>query len=409
VSYDLRPIESEEFATFSRVAEAAFGAQPTDEEIERWRKDFELDRSLAAFDDGRIVGTAAAISFHFTLPGQTFVPAGGVTAVGVLPTHRRRGILTSLMRRLLDDARERGEPLSILYASESTIYGRFGFGHATTHINLEIAAKHFSLARETDPPGWVTMLDKDLAARVLPDVYDRARRQQPGGLNRAPEWWERYLADPESWRDGASARFYVVYEVAPGQADGYVCYRVKDKWEHGIPQNTVIIIELIAVTAEAYAALWRFCLSVDLVETVQARGRPVDEPLRWMLTDSRRLRVTEVADSLWVRLLDIPAALQARRYSTEDTLVFSIVDGFQPDNTGCYRLESGPDGSVSCRTDCSPDLELDVVDLGAAYLGGVRFSTLARAGRVIECTAGALRRADLMFISSPEAWCATHF
>jgi predicted acetyltransferase len=409
VTYTLRHVEPDEFVTFSRVAEAAFGAHPSDEAIERWRKLFEYERTMAAFDGDRMVGTAATMSYQLTLPGGTVVPAGGVTAVGVLPTHRRRGILTSLMRPLLADARDRGEPLSILYSSESSIYGRFGFGHATTHLDLEIAARRTCFAAPPKLPGAITMLDKNQAGEILPTVYERARQLQPGAIDRSPSWWENYLSDPEVWRDGASARFYVVYESAPGKPDGYVCYRVKDTWKHGAPQHLLIVAELMPVTEDAYAALWQFCLGVDLVETVTAHNRPIDEPLPWMLKDSRQVRVTEVCDMIWARLLDIPAALGARRYAVSRSVVFDVIDDFFPENTGRYQVEGGCDGSHCRRTNEEPDLRLSVVDLGAAYFGGVRFHTLARAGRVVECTEGALGGADLMFASEPQAWCATHF
>jgi predicted acetyltransferase len=313
------------------------------------------------------------------------------------------------MRSLLDDARERAEPLSMLYSSETTIYGRFGYGHATTHLQLEIAPKRTRFVRDPDLPGEVVMLEKDRAGKVFPAVYDRARLQQPGAITRSSDWWEYYLSDPEKWRDGASARFYVLYESASGQPEGYLCYRIKDEWEHGIPGHTLIVSELMPVTDEAYAALWQYCLNVDLVEKVKAYHRPIDEPLRWMLTDVRRVRVVEVQDEIWARLVDISGALAARRYATEDVLAFRVSDEFLSDNTGCYRLEGGPQGARACRIDSSPDLELPVADLSATYLGGVRFSTLARAGRVVEHTSGALRRADLMFTSEPQAWCSTDF
>jgi predicted acetyltransferase len=190
-----------------------------------------------------------------------------------------------------------------------------------------------------------------------------------------------------------------------------VGYRVKQEWTNAVPQHTVMLMgsQFVALDRVARAALWRYCLNLDLTQTVRAVGFPVDEPLRWMLADSRRLRVTSLRDDLWVRLLDIPAALSARRYLASGRVVFAVADAFLPENVGCYELVGGSEGAECRRTTGEADLALDVADLGAAYLGGVRFSTLAQAGRVEERTSGALARADTLFASDPAPYCATPF
>jgi len=409
VSFDIRPVTGDEFIPFSRAADAAFGHQPTTEQMEGWRAIFEPDRSLAAFDDGRIVGTAGAVSFALTLPGLTTLPVAGVTAVGVLPTHRRQGILTSVMRRQLEDVRARGEALAILYASESAIYGRFGYGLATSMSAFDLDRRHAAFARPVESPGRCRLLDRDEALDTLPAAYDRARRVQPGAVTRSAAWWTGLLRDPESEREGASAYWYVVYESADGQVDGFAHYRVKGQWDDGLSNNTLLLSELSAATSEAHAVLWRYLLDVDLVTTVRAANAPVDEPLRWLLADPRRMRVTRFNDGVWVRVLDVSAALSARRYAVSGRLALDLADPFLPRNSGRYLLEGGPEGAACGATTEAADLALGVSDLAAILLGGARPSTLARAGRIVERSPGALARADLMFACEPLPWCGTFF
>lgn len=409
MDFEVRPVTPEEFPAFARAGESAFGEQPSDEDIERSRGNFEFERSLGVLDNGRFVATAGIYSFDLTLPGLTTLPVAGVSWVGVMPTHRRRGILTALMRRQLDDIAQRGEALAILLASESNIYGRYGYGVATLAATYEIESRRGAFARPFSAPGRLSLLEKEEAARVLPGVYDRFRRGQPGAVTRSEAWWQHYFVDPERWRDGASARFYLIYEAETGQVDGYMNYRIKGNWEGGFPNNTLIALDTALVTPDAYTALWQYCLGVDLVGTVKAYDRPLDEPLRWRLAEPRRLRLTQYYDFVWVRLLDVPAALTGRRYATNDELVIGLTDALRPQNSGTYALEGGPEGAVCRATSSSPDLSMEIADLGAAYLGGVRFSTLARAGRVSEERPGALARADRMFSSEPAPWCTTDF
>jgi predicted acetyltransferase len=406
---ELRPIEPDEFPAFARAVGAAFGDQPTDEQIERMRSDPALRRNLAAIEDGDIVGAGGIYSFELTVPGRQAVPAAGVTWIGVLPTHRRRGILTSIMRRQIDDMREREEPVAMLYASESRIYGRYGYGVAIRHATYQIDTRHGTFVREPETPGRIRLLDKQAAAEALPDVFERFRLQQPGALSRDADYWERYLRDPEDHRHGAGARFYAAYEPEPGQIDGYLPYRIKESWEQGFPANTLRIHQVIAHSPQARFALWRYCLNVDLVTTVEVHDAPSEEPVRWMLADFRRLRMVDLFDGLWVRLVDIPAALAGRRYGATGRIVFGVTDRFYPGNDGRYELACSPDGAECRRTSASPDLELDITDLSAAFLGGVRFGTLFRALRVVECTPQAAHRADLMFAPNVTPWCTQGF
>jgi predicted acetyltransferase len=407
---EIRPITADEMKPYAGVLAAAFGEVFPDEQLEDELKTFELDRSIAAFDAGRVVGTGGAYSMDLTLPGLATTPAGALTAIAVLPTHRRRGILRAMMLRHFEDVEARGEPLSVLYASESLIYGRFGYGAASLQAWYEIEARRAAFDRAPTPGGQVRLVEGEDALRLLPVVYDRHRRAQPGELSRSPARWEVELRDPE-WmrRPGMSGRYDVVYESEPGQVDGSASYRVHSTWADGLASGTAQVDELYALTAEAAAGLYRYCLDLDLVATVRLERRPVDEPLRFLLADARRLRTTEVTDGLWVRLLDVPGALAARCYAVAGELVLGVRDRLRPANDGCFLLEGGPDGAECHATRRPPELVCDVADLGAAYLGGTRLASLARAGRVLEQVPGALARADAMLAADPAPWCTTPF
>jgi len=409
VEFDIRPVGEDELPAFTRAVDTAFGIHATHELLAATRALAELDRTLAVVDDGEIVAGAAALSLELTLPGSATVPAAGVTEVGVLPTHRRRGMLTALMRRQLDDVAERGEPVAVLGASESGIYGRFGYGCAATCASVEVETAHARAARPGPPGGRLRLVDADGMAALLPGTHDRYRVGQPGEVSRTAGWWEAFLLDPELFRGGASARFAVVYEDPAGDATGYVTYRVKADWLEEEDEHVLFVEDLVAGTAEARLALWRYCLDVDLVAKVVAPNVPVDDPFPWTLAEPRRFATTGLHDLLWLRMVDVPAALGARRYASGDALVLDVDDAFRPSRRGRWRLDGGPDAAECRAATGDADLSLEVADLGAVYLGGVRFSTLARAGRVVELRPGALARADAMFASSPMPWCSTDF
>jgi predicted acetyltransferase len=407
---EIRPIVAEQWAEFARVMGIVFGETPGDEELADHGRGFEFDRSMAAFDGDRIVGTGGADSLELTLPGLTSIPVGGLTAISVLPTHRRRGILRAMILRHFEDVEARGEPVSALGASESVIYGRFGYGMATMFADYEIDPRHGAfLPGVATGAGRLRMLEPEEAAKVLPALYERYRAGQPGEVSRKPAWWERHVRDPEWARDGFSRKVDVVYESEPGRVDGWVSYRTQERWPDGFPGNLAKVRMLVGLTPEADAALWRYVLDLDLVSTVRLIDRPVDEPARWRLADPRRLRTAHVGDQLWVRLLDLPAALRARRYATEGELVLEVTDALRPANQGRWLLAGGPDGAACEPATAEPDLALDVATLGAAYLGGPRLAVLARASRVAELAPGALARADRMFMSDPAPLCTTHF
>jgi predicted acetyltransferase len=412
VDYELRPIEADEFPAFSRAVEAAFGHQPTEQELELWRSVTEFDRTLAVFDDGRIVGTAGAFTMDLTLPGRRQIPVAGVTAVSVATSHRRRGLLSSMMTRQLDDVAARAEPVAVLTASESVIYGRFGYGLATSFLTIRVARPHGGFALPLADAGQCRRVEVDEAGIVLPAIFDAYRVQQLGEVSRNDTHWHHRLSDLEPWREGASAYFHIVHDDEEGRPDGYLTYRVRDNWSSAhLPNSVIEIHELVAATSAARQALWRFALSIDLAAAVTAINLPVDDPIRWELADPRRLEVTALADHLWARLLDVPAALAARDYPTAGHLVIEVTDRFRPGGRadGRFELDAGP-GGADCRpTDAPADLALAVEDLGALFLGGVRATTLAEAGRVHELQPGALDRADALFVTSRMPFCTTHF
>jgi predicted acetyltransferase len=408
MQYDLRPVTEEEWPAYVRAVEMAFGTSPADDDVVEWRTVTELDRTLAAFEGDRIIGNAGAFSLELTVPGDNVIKMAGVTAVGVRSTHRRKGVLTSMMRAQLEDVRERGEPIAGLYASESIIYGRFGYGIASSQVQVVIDTDRAEY-RAPLPDGRLDILDAEAAAKVLPEIHDRTRRQTPGDVTRSSGWWDLYFKDKEKDRQGASARFYVVHESQPGEADGYVAYRVKGDWPGGLPGATIAIQDMAWSSDAAYANLWRQVLDVDLVAKVDSWKRPVDEPLRWLLADPRRMQVRALTDELWLRPIDVPACLTTRQYLTTDRIVIEVVDDFLGSTAGRYVLDASPDGAACGTTDETVDLTLGVAELGSLYLGGVTASTLARAARVDEHTAGALTRADALFASNRAPYCRTMF
>jgi predicted acetyltransferase len=408
--FEIRPVTPAEVEAYARMPNAAFGETFDPERFKLEWTNHELDRTLAAFDGGEIVGTGRLYSMELTLPGGALVPVAAVSWIAVLPTHRRRGILTAIMGRELDDTVGRGEAMAVLHASEGTIYRRFGYGNAASSMSFTLPRRRSAFLRPPPAGGRVRLVDEEAARKTFPDIFDRARRHQPGAISRPDEWWGSELFYVEKKEEGS--RFYVTYESADRDLEGYAAYKVVSSWtDDGVSRHRLEVRDLVTVTPEARAALWRYLCDVDLVETIAAGSGPVDEPLRWMLVDSRQLAVNRLSDGLWVRILDAPAALAARRYDVAGRLVFEVEDALRPDGAaaGRFALDGGPDGSECAPTTAEPDLALGVADLGAAYLGGVTFSTLARAGLVDERTPGALTRADAMFRSDPAPFVMTEF
>lgn len=407
---DIRTIDPKELERFRKTLGAAFG----DDELRPdwdpvWDNVFERDRMIAAFDDDLVVGTAGNLSFTMTVPGGE-LPTAGLTVVGVLPTHRRRGVGSSLMRATIDDARKRREPVSILWASEASIYQRFGYGPAIDQLTIHVDRGKAEFLDTSSPSGRVRLLNEDEALKVLPDVYERIRPRVNGMLARDQKWWQYHrLIDPKSERDGASAFFKVVWEDE-GRAEAYAVYRIKEKWDYetGLPQNTLWAFEAASTSPIATKELWRYLFSVDLVASVTGYFLPVDHPLLRMVLEVRRLH-PRLSDAVWLRIVDLPEALTQRAYAQEGSLVVDVFDDFCEWNSGRWKLTSKSSGHTVDRSSEDPDLILDIGDLGAAYLGGNTFSQLARAGRLIESSPGGIARADELFHTDHKPWCPEIF
>jgi predicted acetyltransferase len=402
---DIRSIHRDEFRDYAAVWERTFNFDGKDDELEFEADVHELDRSIVAVENGSFVGTGGSFSFDMTVPGGS-VAAAGLTSIAVLPTHRRRGVLTSMMRFHFDDVRNREEPVAVLRASESVIYSRFGYGVATLDSSWKIGRRDAALVQEPEGGGAISLIDVEEARVVLPQIYAGAAPSTPGFLSRNEDVWKHSLLDLESWRGKFTANRFAVYEE-DGRALGYLRYRVKDTWEQGLPKNEVLAAELIALEPAAEAALWRFIFSTDLVDVIRTQNRPTHELLDILLADPRRLERRRV-DGLWARLVDVPAALAARRYRTPGRLVIEVVDQFLPDSGGRFLLEGSPDGAECRRTTDEPNLVVDADALGACYLGGSSFAMFHAVGRVVG-SEQAVRLADTMFSWHVEPWCPHYF
>ena len=402
----IRAITEDELVPFILASEAASSEAIDEAEVERERSLAEPDRNFAAFDGPDIVGTAGAFTMPMTIPGgQTVV--GYPTLVGVLPTHRRRGIAADLMRRLLDDARERGELLSVLYASEGGIYGRFGYGLGTIGLSIHVETARSAFVRGYAPSGEMRLVERDRAIKEMLAVHDATRLEIPG-MVQLDERRLAYVLGHEHGAEKELPTYFALHEGASG-VDGFVAYKVQHDWPDDYPKSTLTVRELAASNAAAYADLWRYALDLDLVAYLEASNRPSDDPLFHLVREPRRLHA-RMADNLWVRLVDVPGALAARRYAAAGRVVLDVVDRFCPWNEGRYALEAGEDGAARVdRTTDAPDLACTVNDVGAAYLGGIRFRELHRAGRVDERTPGALATADAMFGWDPAPWSPYEF
>jgi predicted acetyltransferase len=399
------PKEDEQQAWF-QACETSFSGEIHEEDVERDRKMIPAERMFGAYDDGAIVGTSADLPMRLRIPGGELA-AAGVTMVGVMPSHRRRGILTQLMRRELDDALGRGEPLSILWASEEPIYGRFGYGVATFKAAISADRDRIAFRSEPEPGARVRLIEAEEALAVLPPIWDRVQTDRPGVFTRSPEWWQEYrLPDPEHRRRGSGPRFIALLELE-GSPEAYAFYRVKESWDEGFAASRLQVIEAVAATPLAERELWRFLFGIDLVARVDSYFLPVDHPLLLAVTESRRLRV-RVSDGLWLRLLDVERALESRSYAAAGTLTLELSDAFLPDNAGTWTLEAGPAGA-NVKRGGDAELRLDVRELASAYLGGFTFSQLAVAGLVAELEPGALDRADSLFRTSRAPWCPQVF
>jgi predicted acetyltransferase len=402
-SIDVRPCTADELGEGLTPIFHYFGRTPTEEGLRSLAPVLAPERLHAAFENGRAVGGAGAFTFTLTVPGGR-APAAGVTTVGVLPTHRRRGILRAMMRAQLDDVHERGEPVAYLWASEATIYGRFGYGVASLGGEMEIRRERGGFVDGVELAGETRLVSHEEALELVPPVYERVAEETPGMFARTRAWWEaRTLNDPEWRRAGRGEMVRAVLEVE-GEVEGYALYRLAPAFELGSSTGATVAIEALATTPEATAGIWRFLLDVDWMERVQASLLPIDHPLLLLLAEPRRARFT-LGDALWVRLVDVKKALAGRSYNEGKDVVLELTDAFCSWNAGRWLVS--PSGVK--RTRKRTDIALDVSALASVYLGGFTFGELARAGRARELTNGGLEVGDKLFYTDRAPWCPEIF
>ncbi len=404
VTVTVRPLAEAEWPTFAALHHEAFNSSHPPEATERWGELIEFDRSLAAFDGDLLVGGTATLSFTMTVPGGP-APVAGVTAVSVLPSHRRRGILSTLMARQLHDIHERGrEAVAALYASEAAIYGRFGYGRAADGLFFRVPTRHSAFVPDApaDPALRLRVARPADALDDLRRVFEAVRPRRPGLYARSEAVWrESVITDEEHNRGGAGPLRCMIAEDDDGPR-GYALFRVRSGFtDHDVPDGEVRLIELFAVDPAAYALVWRSVLDRDLCSHVHAWNRPADDPIVHLLAEPRHLNAGWL-DDLWIRLVDVDRALASRVYAAPADLVIEVVDELCPWNAGRRRL-------VTAKGSCEPtgdpaDLTLPVSALGAAYLGGRPLTPLAAAGLVREHREGALHELSTAMSWEPRPW-----
>lgn len=404
---------ADELETFMLPQWRGFGDPGSPEITEDEGLLWEPERSIGALDGDEWVGGTGAFTMDLTLPGGATVPAAGVTMVGVAPTHRRRGVLTELMARQLDDVAAGPEPVAVLTASEALIYSRFGYGIASRGLRWCIDPSRSAFRSDVAMArGRLRQITVDRARQVLPAAYERIRARRPGSVARSSVWWETHaFLDRESRREGGGAVMVLVHEDPTGTVDGFATYRaVQSWWPDRIPGSTLRIEGLEAADDAVHLALWRGLLDHDLYAEVEILHAPVDDPITLALADPRRLRASALSDWLWLRILDVPAALGPRRWGAAGTVVIEVVDRFRPASGGRFRIDADADGTGEVTaTDAPAEVTLGAEELGAVALGSVPPSTLARVGRVSEQRRGALRTADDLFRTEVAPHCATMF
>ncbi len=414
---ETRPIRDDELVGWVDAVSTGFLDRPNIQGVaDEVRKHWDLGRVVGAFDDGRIVGTFRSWAGRLTVPGCTELPVASVTGVSVLPTHRRRGILARMAAAQHAAARERGEALAILFASEYPIYGRFGYGTSTIGAAWTLRPRQTAFVAGGEDGRTEIVPPDDASLAIARDVYDTVRARRPGEVWRRPiTWQDDFGLSNDVWGNRWKG-FVAIHRDVAGTVDGYVRYHVEEKWEDRQPANKLTVDDLHALTDDAELALWRFVASFDWVSSIRAERRSPSDRLPWLLTNMRAASADEIGDGLWVKLLDVPRALESRRYEASGSLVIESVDTDGASAAGepvtrpvRIALDASPDGARATITDRSPDLTLRSDALGAAFLGGVRLSRAALLGGVDEHRNGALAEADRLFATLDAPWCSSFF
>jgi predicted acetyltransferase len=409
VGFQVKTVDAGELRDWFDALSSAFFSTADPEAIADFRRpDLDLRRTWAAYDGNRIIATLRTFGTEMTVPGGAQLAADAVTSVATMPTHRRRGALTSMMAASLEAAVSRGDPISILIAARWPIYGRYGYGPAAELAEYAIDTVIADFG-ELGGEGHLEYVEPAIGYALAPALFERFRLAQSGAIPRNHgefdrDFGKRTMPGRTPW----VGRVVVHRPARDAEIDGYVRYHVDDHWEGMIPRSVVVIDDLVATTRSAYAALWKLCCDVDNVTTVKAANRSVDEALPWLLADARAVQQVRRSDILWLRLLDVEKALSARRYLTIGDVVIELHDA-TGHAAGRYELHGGPDAASCTRTTKPADIELTVMTLSSAYLGGMSLQTMAAAGLVTEHRPGAIALADAMFRWNTVPWCNTWF
>jgi predicted acetyltransferase len=414
MSVETRVITESEYPDWLRALNTGFLRPPvvSAEEVNSRRAHTDLARVRGAFDDGRCVATYRSFAQQLTAVGGAALPASAVSNVTVSPTHRRRGVLSRMITADLAEAKERGDIVSTLIAAEYPIYGRYGYGPAAWITEWAVDVPRTGLDRRWSGPddgGRIDLVDATDVRKLGPELHARLAARQPGVVSRDERWWQLNTGQAQLASQLWTEPFYAVYRSASGEVEGLLAYQSDDKWgDAKQPLNTATVREMLALTPTAERALWHYVCSVDWITTVKSGYRAPDDLLPLLLPDPRAARILTQADFLWVRILDVVRALEARTYATSATLILDVRDSAGLAG-GRFRLDASPEGAVCAPSTESPDLTLGVRELGALYLGDESAVRLAALGLVEEGTPRAAGVADGVLRTPRRPWCPDVF
>lgn len=400
----IRPVTTDEYPAFATAFIEGFSDDLPDKGFpDLIEKVLPPERTLAAFDGDTIVGTFGGFDLKLTVPGGS-VKMDGTTVVTVFPTHRRLGLMDAMTSRHLANAADNGYPVAGLWASDSGIYGRYGYGTATYAATRTVSGPmvRFRDGVEIDRVRRVT---SEQAAELLPNAFDSQCRSVPGMFARNETWWAAEILSDEDWMKRGKTSQRIVVHDGPDGVDGYVIYRQKsNESSDGHADGEVSVSELIAATPRARASLWSYLMSIDGCPKVKSWNMPVHDEVLAMVREPRRFATNALFDALWIRILDVEAALSKRTYERDGTVTFSVVDGYRPTTQGSYRLAVSEGVGVCRRTDEPATLSIDVDVLGAIYLGGGDLPGYVAAGRV-RGTDAEIASLHSIFAAMREPWC----
>ncbi|MEV6243310.1 GNAT family N-acetyltransferase [Lentzea sp. NPDC051838] len=397
----IRTVDESDLPEFQRVMAWAF-LDDYEGVDSKWLKVLERDRTHVVVDGAEIVGTGGVLSREITVPGGLQVPAGAVTVITVKPGHRRRGVASLLMKTQLHGLHESGEPLAILWASEGSIYRRFGYGEMASSLNRMTMPTRMPFHPGVSvSDARIRQVTREEALPFMREMHDRVRRTRIGWLSRVDATWDVQLADREVDRDGLTSYRYCLHP------EGYVVFRVKGSGSSRGPADELHVRELVCETEQAYVDLYRFLLDIDLAAEISFYTA-TDDPIVHMVDNPRKVG-RDFGDALWLRIVDVDRALPSRRYSSDVDSVIEVEDSFCPWNSGRWRFTVKDGEAVVTRTEDAADVSLDAASLGSVFLGGVRLSVLKRAHRVVEHTPGHVDALSLAFIGEHEPHCPEVF